>query len=214
VDVNLFQKDASQSNVLRKSMGISQNSPVIMFASAKGEGDKRKGFDEAMNALMRVSKKLSQQIHCVVVGGEKKEDEHIERLIIHRFGHVSDDKTMVSLYGASDLFIAPSLEDNLPNTILEAMSCGTPCLAYNVGGIPEIINKDNCGFLADPSIPMSLADRLEQALLELKDPIKRTVYSREARNRIVLSYEQKEQVGKFIEVCVRMKEKKPKSFAN
>ena len=43
------------------------------------------------------------------------------------------------IYSAADLFVAPTLQDNLPNTILEAISCGVPVVAFNVGGVPEII---------------------------------------------------------------------------
>ena len=45
---------------------------------------------------------------------------------------------MIDLYNAVDLFVIPSMEDNLPNTIMEAMACGTPCVGFDVGGIPEL----------------------------------------------------------------------------
>jgi glycosyltransferase involved in cell wall biosynthesis len=53
--------------------------------------------------------------------------------------YVRDDRILSMIYSAADLFVAPTLQDNLPNTILEAISCGVPVVAFNVGGVPEII---------------------------------------------------------------------------
>ena len=56
---------------------------------------------------------------------------------------------MISLYNAVDLYVTPSLQDNLPNTIMEAMACGTPCVGFNVGGIPEMIDHQTTGYVAE-----------------------------------------------------------------
>ena len=65
---------------------------------------------------------------------------------------------MAALYGAVDAFVTPSLQDNLPNTIVEAMSVGTPCVAFAVGGIPEMIHHKEDGYLATPPSQGMLAD--------------------------------------------------------
>jgi glycosyltransferase involved in cell wall biosynthesis len=54
------------------------------------------------------------------------------------------------VYSAADVFLAPSLEDNLPNTVLEALTCGTPCVAFNIGGMPDLIQHQKNGYLAEP----------------------------------------------------------------
>ena len=61
---------------------------------------------------------------------------------------MSSEREIASLYNAVDLFVTPSLQDNLPNTIVEAMSCGTPCVGFNVGGIPEMITHQADGYVA------------------------------------------------------------------
>ena len=58
-----------------------------------------------------------------------------------RFGSVSEEM-MPKLYSAADVFVTPSLQDNLPNTIAEAMSCGTPCVGFNVEGIRFVLSHD------------------------------------------------------------------------
>jgi glycosyltransferase involved in cell wall biosynthesis len=61
---------------------------------------------------------------------------------------VTDEKKMIAYYNAADVFVTPSLEENLPNTLMEAMACGTPCVGFRVGGIPEMIDHESNGYLA------------------------------------------------------------------
>ena len=62
--------------------------------------------------------------------------------------YISSPEEMATMYAAADVFVTPSLQDNLPNTIAEAMSCGTPCVGFNVGGIPEMIDHQQNGYVA------------------------------------------------------------------
>ncbi len=57
-------------------------------------------------------------------------------------GTLLDDLTLALHYAAADVFVAPSLEDNLPNGVMEAMSCGTPCVAFDIGGMPDMIEHE------------------------------------------------------------------------
>ena len=66
---------------------------------------------------------------------------------VFRIGSVGEQE-MPRLYNAADAFLTPSLQDNLPNTIAEAMSCGTPCVGFDVGGIPEMIDHKENGYVA------------------------------------------------------------------
>ncbi len=54
------------------------------------------------------------------------------------------------MYAAADVFVAPSMQENLPNTIMEALACGTPCVAFNIGGISDLIDHQQNGYLAAP----------------------------------------------------------------
>ena len=68
---------------------------------------------------------------------------------MHDKGLISGDLNIIDIYNSADIFVLPSLEDNLPNTIIEAMACGTPVLAFKTGGIPEMIEHKVNGYLAD-----------------------------------------------------------------
>ena len=63
-------------------------------------------------------------------------------------GYLSDDQKIALLYSAVDTFVTSSLEENLPNTIMEAMACGTPCVGFQTGGIPEMIDHEQNGYVA------------------------------------------------------------------
>lgn len=71
---------------------------------------------------------------------------------------------MAQLYNAADAYVTPSLEDNLPNTIVEALSCGIPCVGFRIGGIPEMIDHEINGYLAQPRDAVDLATGINYVL--------------------------------------------------
>ena len=81
-------------------------------------------------------------------------------------GYITDEKKIISVYNSADVFVLPSLEDNLPNTIMEAMSCGVPCVGFNVGGIPEMINHRSNGYIAKTGDTKDLATGINWILNE------------------------------------------------
>jgi len=100
-------------------------------------------------------------------------------------GSIEDVRRIGLIYSAADVFVIPSLEDNLPNTILEAMACGTPVLGFNVGGIAEAVCAGETGLLAAPGDTAGLAHHL-RFLLENSDANRRM--SAAARKRALEEY--------------------------
>ena len=82
----------------------------------------------------------------------------------HNFGQISDPARMRDIYAAADVFVTPSLEENLPNTIMEAMACGTACVGFEVGGIPEMIEHQVTGYVAQAFDPADLAKGIQWSL--------------------------------------------------
>lgn len=112
----------------RRKLNLPPDKKIVLFCSQKVT-DKRKGMAYLDEALQRLS-----GIHVVRLGGGGT--------------YISDEKTMAMMYAAVDCFVTPSLQDNLPNTIAEAMSCGTPCVGFDTGGIPEMIHHRQDGYIA------------------------------------------------------------------
>jgi glycosyltransferase involved in cell wall biosynthesis len=77
-----------------------------------------------------------------------------------------NEKELVDIYNAVDLYVTPSLQDNLPNTIVEAMACGIPCIGFNVGGIPQMIDHLHNGYVAEYQSSKDLANGIHWALTE------------------------------------------------
>lgn len=79
-------------------------------------------------------------------------------------GYTEDVDRIVQIYNAADLFVIPSVSDNLPNTIMEALSCGVPCVGFAAGGIPEMIDHHTNGYVARAQDTQDLAEGLHWVL--------------------------------------------------
>ena len=111
---------------------------------------------------------------------------------IHSMGYLSDESKIVALYNAVDMFITSSLEENLPNTIMESMACGTPCVGFEIGGIPEMIDHKINGYIASYKDASDLANGiqwvLEQDQLALSDACVKKVQENYTEEVIVMKY--------------------------
>ncbi len=120
----------------------------ILFGAAKAS-DKRKGIDYFVEACRLLSEQIPADSLTVVCYG--KGSEELSPLIpfeVESLGYISGMETIRDLYRSVDMFVIPSLEENLPNTIMEAMACGVPCVGFKIGGIPEMIDHLKNGYVA------------------------------------------------------------------
>ena len=123
----------------------------LLLFGAQRITDERKGFrylKEACEHLVQNYPELARQMGVVVLGGDAETVKSALPLPVYTVGYLSNEAEIAQLYNAVDLFVTPSVQDNLPNTIVEAMSCGTPCVGFNVGGIPEMISHEQDGYVA------------------------------------------------------------------
>jgi glycosyltransferase involved in cell wall biosynthesis len=103
---------------------------------------------------------------------------------------------MVSIYNAVDLLAIPSLEDNLPNTIMEAMACGTPCVGFQTGGIPEMIDHLHNGYVAEYKSSEDFANGMYWTLQESEY----ASLAEQARRKVVTTYSESTVARHYIEV--------------
>lgn len=152
----------------RESLGLPVDKQVILFVSQKVT-DERKGvsfFIEAIQRMTEADPVMAEQTVIAILGGHS--EDVVAQLALPTFplGYVSDEKTIVTVYNAADVFVTPSLEDNLPNTIMEAMACGVPSVGFNVGGIPEEIDHKKNGYVAAYRDAHDLASGIQWVLRE------------------------------------------------
>lgn len=146
IHANIFHP-APQTSA-RQQYGLPADMKLLLFGSLKVT-DKNKGIDyliEAIQQLVREGK--AQNLGIVVVGTRTEEVSQLFSLPVYALPYISDEHKMATLYNAVDAFVTPSLHENLPNVIAEAMSCGVPCVGFHVGGIPEMITHQEDGYVA------------------------------------------------------------------
>lgn len=105
----------------------------------------RKGFNELKTALENLPSSLKSQCELLVFGGEAPQIQGIKSRVL---GFLHDDHTLALAFNACDIFVAPSLAENLSNVIMESLACGTPVVAFDIGGNADMITHKHNGYLA------------------------------------------------------------------
>ncbi len=142
----------------REALGLPHDKKVLLFVS-DALSSYRKGFDLLAGSLKHLSSR-SNLVLCAV--GEKISGETLPDVIYT--GTIRDEVGMSRAYSAADLFVIPSREDNFPNTVLEAMACGTPVLSFERGGMTDVIQPGFNGILVEDLSEEALAGALEHFL--------------------------------------------------
>jgi glycosyltransferase involved in cell wall biosynthesis len=143
LDLALF-KPADRDRA-RAHFGLPPNETILLFG-AHQLNDPRKGGDLLQAALERID----FPCRLVTFGAGALPFAATKYVTVQALPLVDDDAELALLYSAADVFVCPSREDNLPNMVAEALACATPCVAFAVNGIPEMIDHQQNGFLAQP----------------------------------------------------------------
>jgi glycosyltransferase involved in cell wall biosynthesis len=140
-----------EPQVARELLRLPQDKQLVLFGALGATSDQRKGFHLLQPALQELSQTGWQdKLELVVFGASRPKNPPELGFKIHYLGTLSDDLSLSLVYSSVDVFVLPSLEDNLPNTVMEAISCGTPCVAFKIGGMPDMIEHQQNGYLAQP----------------------------------------------------------------
>jgi glycosyltransferase involved in cell wall biosynthesis len=163
IDANLWQP--VDKGLARQLLHLPQHAPLLLFGASGGTADPRKGFDLLRAALDRLRGE-NPGLELVVFGqGEPKQAPDLG-FPVHYMGRLQDPLSLRVLYSAADAMVVPSRQDNLPNTGLEAHACGTPVIAFKVGGLQDIVDHLKTGYLAAPFDIEDLARGVQWVLAE------------------------------------------------
>ena len=196
INTSLFKPQ--NTLVARNRMGLPTDKKLILFGSVKVT-DKRKGIDyfiESCKLLAETHPELKEELGVVVYG---KNSEQLKSMIpfqVFPLDFINSDKELVNVYNAVDLYVTPSLEENLPTTIMEAMACGVPCVGFNVGGIPEMIDHLHNGYVAEYKSAEDLANGVIWTLNESEYH----TLSEEACRKAVSNYSESIIAKKYIDI--------------
>ena len=194
IDTDLFRPlDKAEA---RRMFGLPERSRLILFGCQRIT-DERKGFRYMAEALSMIKDRRggSMDMTLVVVGGKADAVKTMVPVDTVSVSYVSDPHKLAQLYNAVDVYVTPSLQDNLPNTIMEAMACGTPCVGFNAGGIPEMIDHKVNGYVAGYK---DAADFAEGILWTLSTGTEQL--GKAARDKVMRSYSEDVVAKKYMEV--------------
>lgn len=196
IDTHVFCPSDKKEARLRA--GLPATGRIILFVSQKVT-DERKGmtfFIDAINRLAADHPEMKDNTAVAVLGGNSEQICQQISLTSYPLGYVSDDRLIANIYNSADVYVLPSLEDNLPNTIMEAMACGVPCVAFRVGGIPEMIDNQRNGYLANFKDAADLANGIRWTL----DDADHDALSTACLHKVAHNYSQQSVAMRYIEV--------------
>ena len=146
-------------------LNLPNDVPLILFGAMGGKKDLRKGFDLLIAALKYLKDDpKAKRFELIIFGQSKPKSRPNLGFPIHYLGHLDNDKSLKLAYNVADAMVIPSRLDNLPNTGLEAQACGTPVIAFNIGGLPDIVEHQKTGYLAKPFDTNDLAQGIDWVL--------------------------------------------------
>ena len=197
-----------EKKAAKAELNLDPGQVVLLFGALTGN-EKRKGFHHLVQALRYCLrdpgfKDLAKSGGVkILTFGPSQGDLKELAIEIQSIGYITGNHKLAALYSAADLFVLPSLEDNLPNTMLESMACGTPVVSFAVGGMPDLIQDGVTGGMA----PCFDTGKLGQIILDLVfDVDKREQMGRNCRQVIEKNFKLQDQAAKYMELFKELSE--------
>lgn len=149
----------------RAALGLPKDRKLILISAMNATHDINKGFKHLESALRQLAAEGWQEHLELLVVGQPAPPTPVNTGVPTRFlGVLPDDHSMRQVYSAADVTVLPSLQENLPNSIMESMACGTPVVAFGIGGIPQLVEHGVTGYLARATDSSDLAAGLREIL--------------------------------------------------
>jgi len=197
VNENLFKP--LDKSFARRALNIPEDCTLILFGS-DSIIDPRKGMKYLKGALQIIKGRYKQNISIGLFGSHYDPEMKSLGMETYFFGHTSET-FLPLLYNAANVFVAPSLEENLANTVIESISCGIPAVTFNIGGMPDMINENKNGRMAENISDESLAEAIMDAL---ENQISMGAAGREFA---LQNHQQEVQAGKYVKLYEELLQK-------
>ena len=149
IDVDIFSKQ--DKTLSRQKWGVPVDARVILFGAAN-INHTRKGINyliEALHKIRETESDMNQVIQVVMFGKSKDFDFKRIPFPVISLPIINSESDIAEIYSLADVFVLPSLEDNLPNMAMEALSCSTPVVAFDTGGVKDMVDHCENGYLAE-----------------------------------------------------------------
>jgi glycosyltransferase involved in cell wall biosynthesis len=178
----------------RAEFSLPPDVPLILFLASGGVQDQRKGWDLLDAALLKLFPQIPD-LEVVIAGPVPPGFRTSSGVPVHLVGEVVGSEKLRALYAAASMVAVPSREDTMPLTAMEAQACGAPVVAFRIGGLPDIVDHQVTGYLAEPFDPGDLAAGLAAMLVGTERPV-----AERARDRAVRLWSPNVVAGSYTEL--------------
>lgn len=180
----------------RTVYNLPQDKNLVLFSAFSAISDKRKGNQFLVPALEKMARAgWGSRAELVIIGASRPENPPDLGMQVHYMGHLHDEISQVLLYSAADVLVAPSMQENLSNTVMESLACGTPVVAFNIGGMPDMIDHQINGYLAKPFESDDLAEGI---MWVLENSGRRGLLAQRARQTVLERYALKTVADRYL----------------
>ncbi len=194
IDTRLFRP--IDRRLARDLLGLPPDRSIVLFGALRSTSDRRKGFGLLRPALQEFGRTDRGRESCAVIFGASRPDEAPDLGMDCIFmGTLADDLSLCLLYCAADVLVAPSTQENLSNTVMESLSCGTPAVTFRVGGMPDMVEHQVNGYLAQPFESEDLARGIGWVL---QDGRRHLALSASARAKVLEEFDQAKIARRYV----------------
>jgi glycosyltransferase involved in cell wall biosynthesis len=184
IDTDVYKP--ADRRLSREILGLPSDRALVLLLAERALSDLRKGHQHLVAAMRLVGgQRPDLPVEVVIVGESRPRDPIDLGVPVHYLGKLSDDAAKVLAYSAADIVVTPSTQENLSNAVMESLSCGTPVVAFDIGGMPDLIVHRASGYLA---IPLSNDDLAAGIIWMIEDADRRAMCGREAREHVRQNY--------------------------
>ncbi len=180
----------------RERLGLKQVGKYVLFGAMNALDDQRKGYQYIDKAVKLLASQGHTDIQLVIFGTSKSFEERNECISIIYLNSINNDAKMIDLYSAADVTVVPSISENLSLVIMESLACGTPVVAFDIGGNPDMIDHKKDGYLATPYSAEEIANGILWVLSNTNEG--NLAYN--ARQKILDKYSEKTIAEKYIKL--------------
>jgi len=171
---------------------------LVLFGAMSATSDPRKGFAHLQPALTQLAGSWrGAPLSAVVFGASTPARPPDLGMPAIYMGMLADELTLALLYSAADVYVAPSVQENLSNTVMEALACGTPCVAFDIGGMHDMIEHRRNGYLARSFDAGELASGIRWVI---EDERRWRELSERARTKVVEEFELSKIARRYLEL--------------
>jgi glycosyltransferase involved in cell wall biosynthesis len=191
-----------EKTAAREKLSLPQDKKLVLFGAKGALSDRNKGFLHLQKALGELAAGPGRDdVELVVFGAAAPSHAPELGFKTHYTGWQHDDVSLALLYAAADVFVLPSISENLPYTVMEAMSCGTPCVGFDQGGVADLIDHRRNGYLAKAYEATDLGRGIAWVL---ENPERRKQLSVEGRGKVLQQYAEGRVTLRYMELYRRV----------